>query len=142
MKKIKPEITLPSSLLIDPRAEPLQTILTPYRGITHVPSEITGPALMVFIELQKCFKKADKVSEGLLANVIWGFEQCGYDQNHTAAGLSKLRELGYIHYSDAGGQKLSVIQFDPQKPIWIRYSKKMVDLFVRNNESGRQFQGD
>jgi len=34
------KVFLPSSLLQDPRKEPLRTILTPYRGVTHIPMEV------------------------------------------------------------------------------------------------------
>jgi hypothetical protein len=136
---MKKAITLPSSLLIDPSMEPLQEILAPYRGITHVPSELDGPALMVFIELQKCFQKAGKVCEGLLPNIIWGFENCGYDPKHVASGLTKLRHLNYIYYSDAGRQPVSEYFFDPAKPVWIRYSDKFTALLVKGEHDGRTF---
>ena len=87
---------------------------------------------MVFIELNKCFKKAGFVAEGMLSNVIWGFENCGYDPVNVASGLSKLRSLGYIRYSDVRRNPISDIAFDPKKPIWIRYEKKFTDLFVRS----------
>ena len=135
-------ITLPSSVLIDPRTEPLKPILSPYRGITHVPSELDGAALAVFIELTRCFKKAGKVSEGLLANVIWGFEQCGLDPRLVAGGLTALRHKGYVFYSDATGLPISEQNFDPNVPIWIRYGKKFLDLMVRNDAGGILFKED
>lgn len=140
---MKKEITLSSSLLIDPTTEPLQTILPSYRGITHVPSELDGPALMVFIELQKCFQKAGNVSEGLLPNLIWGFEECGYDPRHVAAGLTKLRALDYLYYSDAGRQRLSEFLITPDKnqKIWLRYTPKFTNLFVKNDSTGHIFKG-
>ena len=86
---------------------------------------------MVFIELNKCFKRAGFVAEGMLANVIWGFEQCGFDQRHVAAGLFLLRTKGYLLYTDGMHVPLSDVDFDPKKPIWIRYTRKFTDLFVR-----------
>lgn len=135
------EIHLPTSLLSDPSMEPLQMILPSYRGITHVPSDLDGPALMVFIELQKCFKKAEKVCEGLLPNLIWGFEQCGYDSRHVAAGLTKLRTLNYITYSDAGRMPLSdlIITTNKSDQIWVRYTKKFTDLLVKTDSDGKTF---
>lgn len=134
-------ITLPESVLIDPKAEPLKPILTPYRGITHVPSELDGTALMVFVELNKCFKKANRVAEGLLPNVIWGFEQCGYDPKHVASGLTALRHKGYIYYSDASGLPIHEYGFNPNTPVWIRYDKKFTTLLIRNDYNGILFQG-
>lgn len=132
---MQPSITLPSSLLLDPTKEPLKIILTPYLGITHVPSELAvgnGPDTMVFIELNKCFKKAGFVAEGMMGNIIWGFELCGFDPRHVAAGLTSLRKRGFIKYTDESGEELHEYNFDPKKPIWIRYHKKFTDLFVQN----------
>lgn len=133
IKKPSQELYLPTSILEDPTVEPLKPIVTPYAGVTHIPPELgTGDtATLVFIELQKCFKKAGYVAEGLLANIVWGFEQCGYDPRAVASGLTRLRELGYIYYSDARGAPIHETNFDPKKPVWIRYSEKMRALFVR-----------
>lgn len=130
----KPSISLPSSLLIDPTKEPLQVILKTYSGITHVPAELAignGPDLMVFIELNKCFKRANHVSEGMLANVIWGFEQCGFDPKHVAQGLAELRKKDYIRYTDESRTPIHEFDYNPKKPVWIRYTTKFTDLFIR-----------
>lgn len=139
---MKQDINLSTSMLIDPTIEPLSVILPLYNGITHVPSELDGPALMVFIELQKCFQKAGKVCEGLLPNVIWGFEQSGYDSKHVAAGLTKLRALDYIYYSDAGRLPISEFIMSPDKSIqmWLRYKPKMLKLF--SQQQGQIFKGE
>lgn len=127
------EFYLPSSILQDPTQEPLQIILTPYKGITHVPSDLgqNDPVTMVFIELNKCFKKAGFVAEGMLSNIIWGFKECGYDPNVVASGLTKLRKLGYIFYSDERSNPIYEQDFNPKKPVWIRYSQKFKELLVR-----------
>jgi hypothetical protein len=143
MKKAQ-AINLSTSMLTDPTMEPLHVILPLYNGITHVPSELDGPALMVFIELQKCFQKSKKVCEGLLPNIIWGFEQCGYDPKHIAAGLTKLRTLKYIFYSDAGRSPYSEVIMSPDKniQIWIRYAPKMMNLFITGDNQGLIFKGE
>jgi hypothetical protein len=126
-------IYLPASTLIDPTKEPLHIIHTPYSGITHVPADVGqgGPETLVFIELQKCFKKAGFVAEGMLSNIIWGFEQCGYDPRAVAAGLMKLRSLGYTYYSDERRNPIDEQNFNPKLPVWIRYTPKMTALFAK-----------
>lgn len=135
-KKGKPaqNVFLPTSVLQDPSLEPLHIILRPYSGITHVPAELGqgGPETLAFIELQKCFKKANFVAEGMLANIIWGFEQCGYDPRAVAAGITKLRTLGYVFFSDERGNPVHEQNFDPKKPIWIRYTEKFKALLTRS----------
>lgn len=132
-KKALQEFYLPSTLLQDPTQEPLQVILTPYKGITHVPPELgtNDAATMVFTELTKCFAKAGFVAEGMLANIIWGFENCGLQPNYVAAGLTKLRTLGYIRYTDIRRNPIHETNFDPRKPIWIRYEPKFTNLFIK-----------
>jgi hypothetical protein len=129
---IEQKVFLPSSLLSDPTREPLQVILPYYQGLKEVPSELGGgdEACLVFIELNKCFKKAGFIAEGMLANVIWGFEQCGYDPRAVASGVAKLRSLGYVEYSDERRQTVHEFGYDAKKPVWIRYTQKMRDLFV------------
>lgn len=138
MSAIKPpqSVILPSSLLLDPTKEPLTIILTPYLGLTHIPADLAlgnGPDLMVFVELNNCFKKANHVAEGMLSNVLWGFGECGYDTRHVAAGLTKLRASGYVLYTDERRVPISEFDFDPKKPVWIRYTKKFTDLFIKEN---------
>jgi formylmethanofuran dehydrogenase subunit E len=129
-------VILPSSLLLDPTKEPLTIVQAPYFGITHVPTDLAignGPDLMMFVELNKCFKKANQVAEGMLANVLWGFEQCGYDPRHVAAGLTELRKKGYLLYTDEGRVAIAEFNFDPKKPVWIRYTKKFTDLLIKES---------
>src|SRR5271170_1518188 len=101
----KKSMFLPSSVLRDSTPEPLQILVKPYLGIKEMPSELAkgDVATLVFVELNKCFKKAGYVAEGLIGNIIWGFEECGHDPRRIAAGLTELRRLGYIRYSDPLG---------------------------------------
>jgi hypothetical protein len=134
VKPSQPSVILPSSLLIDPTKEALDVILTPYRGLTHIPSELASnrtPGLMVFVELNRCFEKSGQVAEGMLSNVIWGFHECGYDEKHVAAGLAELKAKGYVYYSDRNRVPISEYDYDGKKPVWIRYTKKFTDLLVR-----------
>lgn len=130
---MKQAVTLSTSLLIDPTKEPLRQVQPFYRGVTHIPSDIEGPALMVFIELQRCFQKAGNVSEGLLHNLIWGFEQCGYHPQHVAAGLTQLRNKGYLVYKDPSGSPVadSGILLSPPKYMWVTYSPKFLELLYK-----------
>lgn len=135
------QFTLPADLLENSKQEPLQVLIKPYRGIKHVPPELGAgdEATMVFVELQRCFKKAGCVAEGLLGNLIWGFEQCGYSSRAVAAGLTKLRHLGYIRYTDPLGNPIFEATIDTRNgglPIWLRYTDKMINLFVREEIRG------
>jgi hypothetical protein len=118
-------------MLIDPTKEPLHIVLKPYRGVTSIPAELTGPDQMVFVELNKCFKKAGFVAEGMMGNIIWGFELCGFDPRHVAAGLTSLRAKGYIVYTDERREAIHEYGFDGKKPIWIRYAPKFTNLLVK-----------
>lgn len=128
-----PSVVLPADLLQNSTPEPLKIIVTPYLGVSHLPSDVqaNGPAFLVFQDLLECFKKQGYVAEGLLANVMWGFEQSGRDIKLVAHGLSCLRQLGYVGYSDPLGVRISEHGFNPDIPIWIRYLPKFTALMIR-----------
>lgn len=135
---MQPSVIMPDSILQNSKKEPLTVIIKPYQGLKNIPPELNdgGVACLVFYGLVQCFQKQNEVCEGLLANIIWGFEQCGYDPKYVAAGLSKMRDLGYIYYtSSQKGDVVSDTNFDPNKPIWIRYTPKMINLFYREGAS-------
>ena len=135
---MQPSIIMPDSVLQNSKKEPLNTVIKPYQGLKRIPPELNdgGPACFVFYGLTQCFQRQKEVSEGLLANIIWGFGECGYDQRHVAAGLSALNKLGYIFYSsEQRGSAILETNFDPKKPIWIRYTNKMIDLFYREGKN-------
>lgn len=127
------KVILPADLLQDTKQQTLQTIIKPYAGYKYLPADIgqNGVACLAFRGFLDCFKKANHVSEGTLPDIIWGFEQCGYDPRAVAAGITALRALGYIYYTDPLGNKITEHNFDPKKPIWLRYTQKFLNLLVR-----------
>lgn len=132
-KPVQQGITLSTSLLQDASMQPLRVILPSYKGITHVPTDLTAggdktPELMVFIELNKCFQKAGFVAMGRLGDLIWGFEQVGYDPIHVASGLTKLRHLGYLAYVDSANNPVSELFHDPKAPVWVSYTDKFLSV--------------
>lgn len=136
---MRPSIIMPDSVLQNSKKEPLNVVIKPYQGLKRIPSDLNdgGLACLVFYGLVQCFQKQQEVCEGLLANIVWGFEQCGYDPKYVAQGLTRMRDLGYIYYStEQKGAEISETNFDPKKPIWIRYRPKMLDLFYSGGDSG------
>lgn len=125
-------IHLSTDLLIDPTMQPLMILRPGFIGVKEVPAEIgqNGVAVLVFVDLVECFKKAGKICEGKLSDLIWGFDQCGRDKRAVAAGLTHLRKLEYIYYTDPLGAKISEHNFDEKKAIWIRYSDKFLKMFA------------
>lgn len=131
--KPTPSVILPSSLLENTTQEPLKVIVAPYQGVSHLPSDIQAhkPALLVFLDLLACFESQKCVAEGLLPNLIWGFAQAGRDSRIVAEGLSALRQLGYLRYSDPFGNTIQEHGFDERIPVWVRYQPKLTNLLVR-----------
>lgn len=121
---------LPSSLLENATHQKIQVILKPFVGCKLIPAEVgqNGVALLAFQGLLQCFQKAKNVSEGELKDILWGFEQSGHDPRAIAAGLTKLRDLGYVYYTDPLGARITEHNFDPKKAIWLRYSEKFLTL--------------
>lgn len=131
-QSLNQSIHLSTDLLIDPTMQPLMTLRPDFVGVKEVPAEIgeNGVAALVFVDLVECFKKAGKICEGKLNDLIWGFNQCGRDPRAVAAGLTHLRKLGYIYYTDPLGAKITEHNFDPKQLIWIRYSDKLLKMFA------------
>lgn len=136
MDRLKPppqKVILSADLLQDARKQDLQVIFSPYQGCQIVPAEVgqNGVAFLAFQGLLQCFEKTGNISEGQLKDILWGFEQSGHDPRAVAAGLTKLRALGYTYYTDPLGNRISEHNFDPKKAIWLRYSSKFLALMVR-----------
>lgn len=133
--KQRPSVIMPGSVLRDIKKEPLSIVIPVYQGLRNIPIELknqTTPEGFVFAGLVNCFQRAGFVAEGLLGNIIWGFRECGHPEKKVAQGLTKLRNLGYLYYTSAQrSDVISETNFDPNKPIWIRYSTKMLDIFYR-----------
>lgn len=128
-------IYLPSSILQDATVQPLLKLRPGFVGVKQVPADLgqNDVAALVFMALVECFKKAKNIAEGELKDLIWGFEQCGHDPRAVAAGLTALRKLGYIYYTDPVGNKIAEHNFDPKKAIWVRYADKLVNLFAETD---------
>lgn len=82
------------------------------------------------------------VAEGLLGNIIWGFENSGYSPVHVGQGLTELRHKGFIRYTDAFGNPIHDHEFDPKRPIWIRYTQKFLTTCAGEHGEKTLVQGD
>lgn len=139
---VKPSVIMADSVLRNTKKEPLHVIVQKFQGFKSIPTELRDvktPEGLVFAGLANCFRKAGFVAEGLLPNIIWGFTECGHDAKRVAQGLTKLRSLDYIFYStNQRSETVSETNYDPSKPIWIRYSTKMIDLFYQPEDKSAQ----
>jgi hypothetical protein len=131
-KTVPQSVILSSDLLDNTKAQGLTIIYPKYKGCKEIPAEVhgNGVALLTFHALVQCFEKKGNVAEGELPDLIWGFEQCGYDPRAVAAGLTELRRQGYLYYTDPLGVTITEQNFNPKHPVWVRYTPKLLGLLA------------
>lgn len=91
-------------------------------SIPHIPGapkEVNDVLAM----LVQCLKQNKHVQEGLIGDVLWGFQQVGYDPLNTYTGLAGLEKLGFIKFQAPDNAYVS-LDSDQAGKAWIRYQPK------------------
>ncbi len=83
-------------------------------------------AQMVLQALFACFDKAGNVSEGLVGDLMWGFQQAGLPPELTLHGLIQLETMGFIKFQAPDNQYVS-LQDSASEKAWVRYQKPLLD---------------
>lgn len=100
-----------------------------YHGLKEPPMDFAqeSPAGVVFYNLQICYQNQKNVSEGSVADVIWGFRQSGIPNNITWQGFNDLKKLGYISFTgDLGVPLLGT----PNENMWYQWTQKYYNLLL------------
>jgi hypothetical protein len=92
-----------------------------------IPSLLPNEAQITLRALFDCFEKSGEVKEGIIEDILWGFEQCGIPRKLTAKGLVSLESAGYICFQAPNN---TPITFEAAKihECWIRYQPKLLDM--------------
>jgi hypothetical protein len=113
---------------VDATPQKLRTkIKSLYKAQKDIPKLIPAEAQIVLQCLFSCFDKQRKISEGLVKDIIWGFEQSGIPQPASLVGLKQLENLGYISFNGPDGGKVSIFS-DRLPDLWVKYEDKLLDL--------------
>lgn len=102
--------------------------LRPYgRAVAAIPGLLPDEAQIVLRMLFDCFEKAGTVSEGLIGDLMWGFQQCGVSPELTYNGLMSLESFGYIKFQAKDGAYTGKGS-DKLESAWVRYQPKLMEM--------------
>lgn len=95
--------------------------------IDSVPTTLPQEAQVTLRALCDCFEKAHAVKEGIIEDLLWGFEQCGIPRKLTAKGLDDLEKAGYLFFQAPNN---TMITFEAARihECWVRYQPKLLDM--------------
>lgn len=116
-------------LLPETRTAPqeLKKLRTYFGLINSVPADLPAEAQLVLRGLFDCFDKAANVSEGIVEELMWGFEQAGFPRKLTAHGLVFLEKAGYVKFQTRDNVFVR-FQDARLKDSWIRYQPKLLEM--------------
>ena len=106
----------------------------PYSAVyKEIPTNIAPEAQIVLHCLFSCFDRQKSVQEGILEDLIWGFEQSGTHRVCTITGLKELLKLGYIKVQ---AKDNAYIDFTSEKigEAFMRYQPKLLEMAYEKKE--------
>ncbi len=95
--------------------------------INAIPSHLPAEAQIVMRGIFDCFERAGNVSEGIIEELLWGFEQGGFPRKLTAHGLVFLEKAGYVKCQTRDNV---FVRFQDARlaDSWIRYQPKLLEM--------------
>jgi hypothetical protein len=102
--------------------------IRPFSGLINaIPYTLPSEAQIVLRALFDCFERARSVQEGIIEELLWGFEQCGLPRQLTAHGLVFLEKAGYVRFQTRDGV---FTDFASAKTAdsWIRYEPRLLEM--------------
>ena len=112
---------------VDMKMQPLRDV----RPVIHAPKVIPGDldqaGTMVMALLFKVFERQQYIKEGLIGDLLFGFDQCGVPSDMSIMGLKDLNKKGYIKFQAKDNTYVS-IDSDKAGSAWIKYMPKLKSL--------------
>lgn len=129
-KITKPQDKDFQALSVGAVVDPTPQILRPIRPAGHhlvLPLDLTNNAKLVVDGLFKCFMKNGFIKEGLVVDILWGFDVSEYDLNRVAYGLIDLKRAGYIAFIAPDNTETDEHCTQLSK-CWVKYKPKFLAL--------------
>lgn len=82
---------------------------------------------IVLQALFSCFEQQKSVKEGLIGDMMWGFEQVGIPAQLTWKGLRQLERLGYVKFQTKDNAMISA-ESDLIGSAFLRYERKLLEM--------------
>lgn len=111
---------------IDTRPQELKKI-KPFLEHQPIPGSLSHIGREVLKLIFNCFERKGHVSEGLIGDVMFGFEAAGVPPELTLAGLKDLQKEGFVDFQAKDGSFITM-ESDKITSAWVRYKKKLLDL--------------
>ena len=116
---------------VENNPQPLRK-LRPYSKTSQsVPVFLKPESQIVMHALFSCFERQKSVQEGLVGDVLWGFEQCGIPAGCTAIGMVELEKQGYVKFQTPDNAYVD-FQSDKIDKAWLRYQPKLLNMIYDN----------
>jgi len=112
---------------VDATPQPLKKV-RPYSVIAKtIPGSLPNEAQIVLHNLFSCFDRQKRIDEGLIGDLIWGFQQAGTSPALTLTGLRHLNEAGYVKFQAPDNTYVNIMD-DKATKAWIRYQPKLLEM--------------
>ena len=111
---------------LDGRPQELRK-LRPFLSYAEVPGHLPQAAQDFLQLLFSCFDRQGFVAEGLIGDILFGYEAVGVDPLHTLVGLGLLHKEGYVEFQAKDGSLVDMAS-DKIASASVRYKKKLLDL--------------
>lgn len=123
----KPASVMTMEVTVDVKKQELKQVREFSAMVNRVPVTLIPEAQIVLQALFDCFSRAGSVEEGIVADLGWGFSQCGIPPQCTAVGLKELEKQGYIKFQAPDNVFIDCLS-DKIDEAWVRYQKKLLDM--------------
>lgn len=114
---------------VDMTPQPLRKLRSSFVARASVNPLLPDVARLTLALLFDCFEKAGNVQEGLIGDVLWGFEQTinPVPPEVTFQGLNQLRLFGYLKFQAPDGTFIDPTS-DQIGKAWVRYEQKLLEM--------------
>lgn len=89
--------------------------------------ELSENAKLVLWSLLSCFEKAGDVREGLVKDVLWGFQVSGHEPEKVAYGLVDLKRAGFVGFETPDGVETDE-HCSHLADCWLTYKPRLLDV--------------
>ena len=97
-----------------------------------IPTTVTAQGQIVLQALFACFDKKQSTEEGLIGDLIWGFDKGGIPKQCTIDGLKSLAKEGFIKFQ-AKDNTFVTFESDKITGAWVRYQPKLMELIYEGS---------
>lgn len=122
--KIVNSMTMEATVEVAP--QPLKKIKPFAVACMNIPTTLPAEAQIVLQALFSCFERQNNVSEGLIGDVMWGFENAGIPAECSYKGIIQLGRLGYIKFQ--GPDNAYISENGNLEKAFVRYQPKMLEM--------------